>query len=251
MTKDYAKQRSPHSTNRPRTKTKTNTSVISTSILIAVCFGLGLGFGGSWFANHFNKDIFANKGGTTVPEKSAAPKSRMRASIDEVPPPSFDFYTLLPNTDLEAEKAPEAVAEATPTITTSPPPAQAQVAVIQQATTQEAAVDPISSPTLKQALSSTTPHVVLPGSAEHSTAMKLAFVIQAGSFKNPAAAEKLKAKLAFKGLQSKIEAAPTKGGDTWYRVVIGPLATQTEAKTIQAQLQSSENLNSLVLRVRV
>lgn len=249
MTKDYAKQRSPHSTNRPRTKTKTNTSVISTSIIVALCFGLGLGFGGSWFANHSgDNSIFARKDNAPVPEKSAPPKSRMRASIEEVPPPSFDFYTLLPNSDLEAEKMPETVADATPIVTE---PSPAQVAVIHQTATLEDAADPISSPALKQALSSTTPNAVLPGTAEQSAAMKLAFVIQAGSFKNPAAAEKLKAKLAFKGLQSKIEAAPTKGGDTWYRVVIGPLATQTEAKTIQAQLQDSENLNSLVLRVRV
>lgn len=260
MTKDYAKYRSPHTTGRARSKPKSNSSFVTTSIILALCFGLGLGFGGSWLANQSeDKGFFRKKESQQLVNKQTpVSKPRMRAQIEEIPPARFDFYTLLPNMEVESDEASTSAAVATvsgktpgqiPTQTQSPtsePTAQIVAPVSQLSAIEGSSTQQPTSPALQQALSS-TPQAKSPNSAD----LKLAFVIQAGSFKNHAAAEKLKAKLAFKGLQSKIETSPAQNGDIWYRVVIGPLASQAEAKTIQADLQSTEKLNSLVLRVRV
>lgn len=273
MTKDYAKYRSPHPSRRSRSKPKSSSSFVTTSIIVALCFGLGLGFGGSWLANNSEDKNFFDKKETQelVKKQAISTKPRMRAEIEEIPPARFDFYTLLPNMEVEGEEASSsqsAVATATTPTATSPATAQAQIqtAPLQttapavstaQSTTIAAPAGQLTglaaapqggpaSPALQQALSPSTS-----AKSSNPSDLKLAFVIQAGSFKNQAAAEKLKAKLAFKGLQSKIETTPAQNGDIWYRVVIGPLASQAEAKSIQTDLQNTEKLNSLVLRVRV
>ncbi|MFO1258246.1 MAG: SPOR domain-containing protein [Gammaproteobacteria bacterium] len=264
MTKDYAKYRSTHTPSRSRAKPKSNASFVTTSIIVALCFGLVLGFGGSWLTNKSEDGNFFGKKETQklAKEQTAPVKPRMRAEIEEIPPARFDFYTLLPNMDAESEEALASTAAA------SAPATQAQTQVSQPSTpgltTAQSAGTPTTAgqpssvaaaPTTQQTPTSRALQEALSPAPEtkpmNSADLKLAFVIQAGSFKNQAAAEKLKAKLAFKGLQSKIETSSAQNGDIWYRVVIGPLASQAQAKSIQADLQSTENLNSLVLRVRV
>lgn len=272
MTKDYAKYRSPHASTRSRSKPKSSSSFVTTSIIVALCFGLGLGFGGSWLANNSEDKSFFNTKETQelVKKQTTSAKPRMQAEIEEVPPARFDFYTLLPNMEVEGEEASSSQsAVATATTRAAALPATAQVQIQAPLQTSDPAVSTTQpattvAPTGQIAASATAPHGVpvspalqqalspsTPAKSTNPSDLKLAFVIQAGSFKNQVAAEKLKAKLAFKGLQSKIETSPAQNGDIWYRVVIGPLASQAEAKSIQADLQNTEKLNSLVLRVRV
>jgi cell division protein FtsN len=57
-------------------------------------------------------------------------------------------------------------------------------------------------------------------------------VLQAGAFKQSAEADKLQAKLAQYGVDSKDE--------TWYRVRIGPISTVQELETIRSKLAEAE-----------
>ena len=62
------------------------------------------------------------------------------------------------------------------------------------------------------------------------------FLIQTGSFQNPAEADDMKAKLAFIGLMASVEPAAVPERGTWYRVRLGPFSTLGEVNRIRAQL---------------
>jgi len=64
-------------------------------------------------------------------------------------------------------------------------------------------------------------------------------MLQAGSFKQEAEAEKMQAKLALAGVQSKIQRFPM-DDETWFRVRIGPIATVQELESIENKLNEAE-----------
>ena len=64
-------------------------------------------------------------------------------------------------------------------------------------------------------------------------------VLQAGSFKQAAEAEKLLAKLAYLGIAARIQRAPV-DDETWFRVRIGPIATVEDLQAVQSKLQEAE-----------
>ena len=64
-------------------------------------------------------------------------------------------------------------------------------------------------------------------------------MLQAGSFKQEAEAEKMQAKLALAGVQSKVQRFPM-DDETWYRVRIGPIATVQELESIENKLNEAE-----------
>jgi cell division protein FtsN len=64
-------------------------------------------------------------------------------------------------------------------------------------------------------------------------------VLQAGSFKQAAEADKLQAKLAQYGINSKIQRFALED-ETWYRVRIGPIATVQELESIRSKLAEAE-----------
>jgi cell division protein FtsN len=63
-----------------------------------------------------------------------------------------------------------------------------------------------------------------PASAVSTTrpADKTTYFLQAGSFPNPDDAEKVKAKLAFMGMEANVQPANIPDKGTWYRVRLGP-----------------------------
>ncbi|MCE3285173.1 MAG: hypothetical protein K0R70_1429 [Steroidobacteraceae bacterium] len=64
-------------------------------------------------------------------------------------------------------------------------------------------------------------------------------VLQAGSFKQQGEAEKLIAKLAYLGVNARIQRAPV-DDETWYRVRIGPIETVEELHDVQSKLREAE-----------
>lgn len=64
------------------------------------------------------------------------------------------------------------------------------------------------------------------------------FVLQAGSFQNPADADNQKAKLALIGLEANIEPVDLPDRGTWYRVRLGPYGSLAEVNHVRAQLAS-------------
>lgn len=80
-----------------------------------------------------------------------------------------------------------------------------------------------------------------------SAGQEPAYVLQAGSFKNEAEADKRRASILMLGLPVKIVKVPVKPGETWYRVVVGPFAGKAAAQTARSNLRSN-GVDSLVLK---
>ncbi len=74
------------------------------------------------------------------------------------------------------------------------------------------------------------------------------WMLQAGSFRNFGDADRLRANLAFKGLESVIDLSTNDAG-TWHRVRLGPFHSRREADRIKSKLARS-NIDSIILQVR-
>lgn len=85
-----------------------------------------------------------------------------------------------------------------------------------------------------------------PTKAASKEAPKDTYLIQAGSFPNPADADNLKAKLAFIGLEANIEPAAIPDKGTYYRVRLGPYSKLDDINRVRATLSQNGIEASLV-----
>lgn len=90
-----------------------------------------------------------------------------------------------------------------------------------------------------------------PGSPETRNAPNApgTYYLQAGSFRLPEEAEKMKANLAFLGLESSIQTVAINGADTWHRVRIGPFPDLASLNEARRRLIENK-IESIVLKVR-
>ena len=75
------------------------------------------------------------------------------------------------------------------------------------------------------------------------------YVLQAGSFRNLAQADRLKAELALIGVPAKIQTVSIEGGNKWHRVRVGPFTNLQALNEARTELQSN-GLKVMVLKVR-
>jgi cell division protein FtsN len=74
-----------------------------------------------------------------------------------------------------------------------------------------------------------------------------AYVLQAGSFRGFADADRARAQLALQGIESRIQQV-TIDKDTWHRVRIGPIEDLAELNRMRARLRDAD-IDALVIRV--
>jgi cell division septation protein DedD len=136
----------------------------------------------------------------------AAPPVPLPAKVERPAPipPSFEFPNLLRDTEVDIAPPPP------PPPSAPRPEPQAVVAPVQPAAVAAPAV-----PT--------------------STTGK-GFLVQVGSFKRPADAERLKAELALLGIASRVESATVPSGETYHRVRTGPYADQAAVDKVRGLL---------------
>ncbi|MFZ5593445.1 MAG: SPOR domain-containing protein [Pseudomonadota bacterium] len=72
------------------------------------------------------------------------------------------------------------------------------------------------------------------------------YFLQAGSFRNLADADALKANLALLGVEAKIQSVSA-GGDTWHRVRLGPYSDLNQLDQVRARLRQN-NINAIPVR---
>lgn len=75
------------------------------------------------------------------------------------------------------------------------------------------------------------------------------YYLQAGSFRLPEEAEKMKANLAFLGLEADIQTVTINGTDTWHRVRVGPYSDLASLNESRARLRRND-FETIVLKVR-
>lgn len=142
--------------------------------------------------------------------------------LPEKPKPKYEFYTELPKRQIEISKdeLDQGISKAPPpkpTPATSPPPAQPK------ARSEEPAVS-------------------------RDTSRKTGrYVIQAGSFRSHAQADRLKATLALLGINAHIEIGTGRNDARWHRIRIGPLNDPQEVQAIRRRLQEN-NIPSIAIK---
>lgn len=73
------------------------------------------------------------------------------------------------------------------------------------------------------------------------------YVLQAGSYRNEADAERVRQQLALQGVQAKVQRVAI-DADVWHRVRIGPITNLAELNKVRKQLRAAE-VDALVIRV--
>jgi cell division protein FtsN len=73
------------------------------------------------------------------------------------------------------------------------------------------------------------------------------YVLQAGSYRNLADAERVRAQLSLQGIDAKVQRVAV-DNDEWHRVRIGPISDINELNRVRKQLQAAE-IDGLVIRV--
>jgi cell division protein FtsN len=73
------------------------------------------------------------------------------------------------------------------------------------------------------------------------------YVLQAGSYRKEAEAERVRQQLALQGVAAKVQRVAV-DADVWHRVRIGPITNLAELNKVRKQLQASE-IDALVIRV--
>jgi len=73
------------------------------------------------------------------------------------------------------------------------------------------------------------------------------YVLQAGSYRNQADAERVQKQLALQGVAAKVQRVAV-DADVWHRVRIGPITNLDELNKVRKQLQAAE-VDALVIRV--
>lgn len=86
-----------------------------------------------------------------------------------------------------------------------------------------------------------------PSKPASKTGAEPAYVLQAGSFKSEAEADRRRAAILMLGLPVKIIRVPVKPGETWYRVVVGPFPGKAAAQSARGNLRSN-GVDTLVLK---
>jgi cell division protein FtsN len=78
---------------------------------------------------------------------------------------------------------------------------------------------------------------------------KIDYLLQVGSFKQMADADAFRAKLAFLGVESKIQKVSIDSKETWHRVMVGPVVGLDKANALQKQLKDNK-IDSLIMRAK-
>ena len=87
-------------------------------------------------------------------------------------------------------------------------------------------------------------------SSDRSADENYIYLIQAGSFKTQAQAERLRVELTLLGLEPKINRAKNASGNLWYRVRLGPFTTRG-GMTAARSIIISNNLEAMVMKRKI
>ena len=171
------------------------------------------------------------------PTPQPAPPAATKNTADSAktiagPKPKFEFYTILPELEVPVPDQPsgEVRQASVPPALREPPPAL-QGSPAAGATGAPPAALPPAEPL--------TPPPPAGGGR---------YILQAGSSRSAADAERLRASLALQGMAAQVQPV-TVNGETWHRIRVGPFASRAEADAAQRQLRSAR-INTLLLELR-
>ncbi|TLF47666.1 SPOR domain-containing protein [Halomonas urmiana] len=158
---------------------------------------------------------------------------------DEPPMPTFEFYTLLPESEVIAPGG------KVPSSTATPPPRPEPAQAAPEPAASASSDDPIARVI---AANMEADETARPAAANASDA-DARFVLQAASFREASDADRLAGRLKDFGLLAKISEVKTGGGDTWHRVQVGPYSDRRELNRAQ-DLMTTQGIEPLLIQLQ-
>ena len=183
-------------------------------VLVGVVLGVGmmlLVLVKGWAPQLGKKNLPQPNPEATAPRESEPPVAEAK------PKKNYDFYQVLPEAEVvipDAELSAKAKAE------------------------QQARANPPATPAATAANPAATPAVPAAAAAR--------YLLQAGSYPDPKAADEAKAKLAMAGFVAQVQPV-TINGKTWHRVRLGPYATASELEAAKRSL-SDNGISAIALK---
>lgn len=158
-------------------------------------------------------------------QKSAAPDAKAAAApakgkAQDKALPKFDFYAVLPKMEVILPREDDE-----PARPAAKPASQAEQK--KQDKTAGAPAGQTSTPASEQGR----------------------FMLQAGSFRNSADAERLRAEYTLDGFNVRVQPGVLDNGDTWYRVMIGPFGNKTDLRNAQTRL-AAKHVDALPIQLK-
>ena len=163
-----------------------------------------------WLKMFPSGQLFTKQAAISKPESKPVVTEKREEEQPDTPKPRFDFYTILPEMEVVV---PDPIEEADNTAT------------VTAAETAEPAAKP------SESLDSAS-----------------GYMLQMGSFRNYADADRLKASLALVGIQAEIQKVSIKGGDIYYRVRSGPY-DKAQVNSLRAKLKEKK-ISSLIIKYK-
>ena len=163
-------------------------------------------------------------------KRTAAQQQKPRVAPEPVKP-KYDFYTLLPESEVIVP--PDAL-----------PPADAPKPPEQKPVTPEEAAR-IDAARAQAALMGETPP---PPPVVAKAPVTTQFFLQAGSFRKREDADKVRAQILLLGQNVQVESGKVRE-ETWFRVLVGPYASREQLASAQKQLAAS-GFSNLLLQQR-
>lgn len=210
-----------------------NSNWLGQLLLVSVIFVAGY-----MSASIYNLTSLSAWVGTHVLAKSGT-QPMIALQPAQLPKPKFEFYTLLANEKVAGsgtmQPATSAQAPATPAIAAAPVkalPLHAPLAPV-AAVVATVGAAPVVSATKVPAFPVNT---------------KGAYLVQVGSFKSMREAERMKVSLVMKGFDVKI-AMVNQQRVNWYRVIIGPFGSKTQAQQAQLAFARSEHVMGMIRKM--
>ena len=158
-----------------------------------------------------------------------AGQSAGKALEAEKRPPEhqFDFYTVLPDREVEVNVYEEDELPSAP-----------------RTTSKSVDTDQTHVPSAAPAVQVVEPSVTKPAGSSRSL-----YQLQVGAFKELAKADAMKARLAFMGVESNIYVVRSSKGEKIYRVRVGPNSDEKKLSKIQQQLKA-QNINTFMQKLK-
>ncbi len=171
-------------------------------------------------------------------EESASPSSAAPAA-DEPRMPTFEFYTLLPETEVIAPRS------EMPASTARPPAPSSEA----DDEVEPTAVDDPIARVIAANLRPVAPSEPATAQSSPQASDGNRYMLQAASFREQGDAQQLSQRLRNLSLVAQISRVQTSGGETWHRVQVGPYEDNRELNRAQ-DLMITQGIEPLLIRLQ-
>ena len=171
-------------------------------------------------------------------DPAATPGTTADPGSEESPMPTFEFYTLLPESEVIAPRSelPDTVVRA-PALPSEPTEAETEIVD-----------DPIAQVIAANSRPEDEPAADSPDDAPSESGGER-YMLQAASFRESGDAEQLRSRLSDFGLLASISEVQAGGNETWHRVQVGPYDDTRELNRAQ-DLMTTQGIEPLVIRLQ-